>query len=61
MTGLLISDRPWLVFNGDRILSLVASVNVDEKTVVLQDGSVEKYTHIIVPVPELEKLIVTHQ
>jgi len=59
MNGILIDEGRLLVYDGEKqLLSLVVSINFDNKTAVLHDGRVVPYTHLVMRVPELDRFVV---
>lgn len=58
MNGILIDEGRLLVYDGEKQLSLVVSINFDNKTAVLHDGCVVPYTHLVMRVPEPDRFVV---
>ena len=57
MHGILISDRPLLVYDGEKLLSCVKTLDFDAKEATLASGATAKFTHVIMPLPEVSQLL----
>ena len=58
MHGIIISDRPLLVYDGEKLLSCVKTLDFDAKEAALASGETVKFTHIVMPLPEVSQLLV---
>ena len=57
MHGILISDRPLLVYDGEKLLSCVKALDFDAKEATMSSGETAKFTHVIMPLPEVSQLL----
>lgn len=58
MHGILISDRPLLVYDGEKLLSCVKTLDLADKEATLSSGAKAKFTHVVMPLPEVSQLLV---